>query len=697
MFRSLQKMLVGRFSGRTARRNTARRNTALRADGPVLAILLISLVAVLTHGVNIPRLGYYYDDWYMLWSAAARGVSSLMPLFSMDRPFMGVIYTLFYHLIGQNIAGWHLAALFFRILGGIAFYWILNLAWPKLKSLSVLASMLFVVFPGFLAEPNAATKINHLIGFSAALVSIALTLQAQRSTQLRSKMGWTALSVLFMALYLWIYEYMIGLEVMRFALLGWLLWQEQRVTHPRNLFTLAKKLLRAYLPYIFMIAVFLFWRVFLFDSSRNATDMRGLVKTYYADMGSMLLRLIFQLVKDFLSAGLFAWWVQPFHLLAAAEYPEILTALLTAAGVVVLALGYIYFARTVKDSGAEDVPPLLLMGLGGLIVFAAVFPVVLSNRFLNLMDAYKSYALHPSPGAILIVLGLLLWVRPAYRKTILIVLLGLSVMTQSLNGQNWATYWQTQRNFFWQLTWRIPDFHENTLVIGYLPSPYAFHEDYEIWGPLNLIYRPKAAHYPQVQAQILNTETIPNILAGPFISTGSRDIYTPAYYANSLIVSQPTRSTCVHVIDGALPIYSSIERPIVEWVGRVSNVDLIDISAPPPLPPPAIFGSEPAHGWCYYYQQAGLARQNGDWGRIGDLYQTAVAAGLKAADSSENFVFVEGLVNSGQVEKARSLVESAIQPDSALKFSLCKTLSAAPSYPASFGYHLDTLSALVCK
>lgn len=117
-----------------------------------LSILVISLTALLTYGLSIPKLGFYYDDWFMLWSGATRGADSLIPLFSLDRPFMGMIYSVFFRMFGDTIAGWHWLALLFRVMGAMAFYWILNLAWPRRnKSLYVPAAMLFVVFPGFLA------------------------------------------------------------------------------------------------------------------------------------------------------------------------------------------------------------------------------------------------------------------------------------------------------------------------------------------------------------------------------------------------------------------------------------------------------------------------------------------------------------------------------------------------------------------
>ena len=73
---------------------------------------------------------------------------------------MGLVYSIFYRVLTDHILGWHVLALFFRIFGACAFYWILILVWPRNdRKLYVLAGMLFVFFPGFLAQPNAATKL----------------------------------------------------------------------------------------------------------------------------------------------------------------------------------------------------------------------------------------------------------------------------------------------------------------------------------------------------------------------------------------------------------------------------------------------------------------------------------------------------------------------------------------------------------
>ena len=669
-----------------------------------LAVIMVSLTAAIVHGSMIPRLGYYHDDWYMLWSGASRGVDSLPGLFSMDRPFMGIIYRIFYRLLRDSIPGWHLATLAFRIAGALAFYWILNLVWPRLKHLSILAAMLFVVFPGFLAEPNAATKINHLLGYGAALFSIAFTLQAAKTTRRGVRYASSVLALALMALYLWIYEYMIGLEVMRVALLFWVLWQGQRGKAAAAL----KRVVLTYLPYLAVAGLFLFWRVFIFESTRSATDLKGLVTDYRSGLLDMALRLIFQVVNDFFSAWLFAWSEEAYNLAARASYPEIGIAVLVTAAAMLLAAGFIRAMR--RRGRLEDVEeaaatastqaiytsPWGMVLTGSLITLAAVFPVVLSNRHIDLTDVYKAYALHPSAGALIMLTGFVWMLRPRFRNTAMILLLGLAVGTQSLNNQDWANYWETQRNFWWQLTWRAPDIRDNTLVMAYLPDGYVFQQDYEVWGPLNLIYRPGPQHFPPIQSEVLNQDTLLNVFEGSVTDPHDRDIFIPRDFNNLLLLSQPTSQSCVHVIDSAMPVYSTSERLIVERAGAYSRTDRILPGGTAPVPPAAIFGKEPERGWCYAYQQAMLARQSGDWQRIGDLYQQATSAGLKAGDPSEYFVFIEGLTNLGRETEARQLASAVVDGNDALKYSFCDSLARAPDYPTAFGYHRDQIQALAC-
>jgi hypothetical protein len=156
-------------------------------------------------------------------------------------------------------------------------------------------------------------------------------------------------------------------------------------------------------------------------------------------------------------------------------------------------------------------------------------------------------------------------------------------------------------------------------------------------------------------------------------------------------------SSCLHVIDGSLPVYSESETLLLRQVGEYSHVDRIDPSGTAPVPPQAVFGSEPEHGWCYYYQRASLARQRGDWLEVGRLYDQVLAQGLETDDKSELIPFFEGLVNVGRVEEARALYEEQIKGNAKMRVPLCGFLSEDPGYPPEFGYDYDTINELLCN
>ena len=478
-----------------------------------VAILLILLTTVITYGVSIPKLGYYHDDWFVLWSGHVRGAASLIPLFSSDRPFMGVVYSVVYRFLGDTIINWHLYALLWRFIGGLAFFWILRLIWPKQKYLTTLMAVLFIVYPGFLSEPNANTKQNHLYGFGTALLSIALMFQAMKTDKRVWKIVCSVLSLVLTANYLFIYEYMIGFEGTRLILLGYVLFQEGF----KDVRSLARETLKRIWPYWAVTAGFLYWRVFLFSGSRNATDASQLVKDYLSNFRYMAARSILETAKDFLDTSIFAWFVQPYQYSSGASYSNLMYALLIAAIVVALVLLYMFFFKRWwgMDIDEAETPRLIkdFAWLGALVILFAVVPVILSDRQVELYDSYKSYGLHPIPGVILFVVGMLLMFQPKFRKRILIALIIISVTTQVLNADYWKLYWESQRSMWWQMTWRAPDIKGDTLVMAY-SSGYNPQQDYELWGPLNLIYNPDPAQTPAIQAEVLNFDTSYSILKG---------------------------------------------------------------------------------------------------------------------------------------------------------------------------------------
>jgi hypothetical protein len=663
----------------------------------VLALSLIFITTLITYGSSIPKLGFYHDDWYMLWSGMARGAQSIIPLFGIDRPFMGVVYSLVYRLLGDSFINWHLYALLWRLIGGIAFFWILRLIWPESKYMTTLMAVLFVIYPGFLSQPNANTKQNHLYGFGTALLSMAFMLQALKSNSRKWKLAFGLLSFILTVNYLFIYEYMIGLEGMRLVLLGYALFQQGF----KEVRSLLREIFKKWWPYPLAVAGFLYWRLFIFESSRNATDAVKLTGNYLDNLRYMSIRLIVETAKDFLDTTIFAWFVKPYQLFAEALYSNLAWAVLTASVVIGLVLIYSFlFKRWWGSDNDEQKTSALVKDftlVGTFIVACAVFPVVLSGREVDLSDAYKSYGLHPIGGVVMFVTGIVLMFRPNFRKLILIALIGISVSTQMLNANYWQRLWEYQRQTWWQLTWRAPDLKDDTVVMAYLPDGYLMQQDYEIWGPLNLIYRPGPAEAPTLQAQVLNSDTAYDVLKKSVGDSFDRDIKIHLDYNNLLLISFPTTASCIHIIDGALPVYSEDESLITQQIGAYSRVDRIVPSGISPIPPYQIFGPEPKHGWCYYYQKASLARQTGNWEEIAKLYDQANALHLDPVDKSEFFPFIEAYVNLGRYKEARSLYIRGIKDRVKLRLPLCKSLGKDLNYPPEYHYDYKAISELVCS
>ena len=74
----------------------------------ILAVGLIVLATLLTYGVLISQLGFYRDDWYLLWTAESQGMAGILKLFRGDRPFVGWLYSFDFSMLGISPFGWHL-------------------------------------------------------------------------------------------------------------------------------------------------------------------------------------------------------------------------------------------------------------------------------------------------------------------------------------------------------------------------------------------------------------------------------------------------------------------------------------------------------------------------------------------------------------------------------------------------------------
>jgi hypothetical protein len=66
------------------------------------------------------------------------------------------------------------------------------------------------------------------------------------------------------------------------------------------------------------------------------------------------------------------------------------------------------------------------------------------------------------------------------------------------------------------------------------------------------------------------------------------------------------------------------------------------------------------HTWCYYYQKIELARQQGDWTQVLDLWQQAGDGGHVPQHGYEYIAVVLAMLHDDQMAQAVNLTQQAV-------------------------------------
>ncbi len=637
-----------------------------------LSILLLLLVSGLAYLPFVGHLGYFNDDWYEMFSVGARGPQVYHDLFSIDRPGRAYLMIPLYLLFGPNPLPYNLSAYLFRLLGGLSVLWIFRMLWPQAKRKGLLASLFFLVFPGFLSQPNAIDFQSHIAALFFATFSIALTLQALLSSKLPWRIALTLLSVFFGLAYLSQMEYYIGFEIIRFIFI-YLLAGRRPVAWPSRLWLAVKW----WLPFCSIPVLFLGWRLFFFASARKATDINVQLGTLTGTPLHTLLAWGVSLLQDVLDVIFLGWGIPLYQLWFGLTARQMLYGLGMAA--IGIALTLWVFSRFPKDAELEAPPWIREVGWAALlVVIGGMLPITLSNRAVTFPD-YSRYTLISLIGAVLILAALLdLWKNHPVQNLMISLMVGLALLTHFSNGLNSARQEDATRTFWWQVSWRIPQMAAGTTLLAELPAG-GVGEDYVIWGPANLIYYPESrnAQYvqPSIYASLLDQAAAVKVLSHQRQEYDNRrTIRTYANYRNVLILAQPSLASCVQVMDGSQPEFSSSESPIVMLLASYSKAGDILGMEKSHTPPQPGFGSEPAHDWCYYYEKASLARQQGDWQTVAGLADQASGQRLVPQDPIEWMPFLQAYAHFGNQARLKELAPD-ITADPFVAQQACRILT----------------------
>ena len=624
----------------------------------LIYICIILGIGAITYLLFINRLGFYGDDWYLIFDGHTQGPAFFKYVYGFDRPARGFVMYFIYSLFGDHLIYYHLSAFLFRFLASVILFWTLNAVWKNKNFFHFLIALLFMIFPGFLSQIQPVDYQSEILSLFLAMVSIALTIKAiQVRSSLVLKIILFFFSIVTGLFYLALVEYLLGFEFLRLFLVACLIWQEENQTFKQKIYSVFFH----WLPASVIPTGIIVWFLFIFKSTRGATNL-GAQLGFFAE--SPLLRGLHWTLNELYGIFnmLFSVWVVPTYrivLIGEIRLKEIGYLIgIGIAAVLIFSLGLWIIRHNLVEEKSESKWRKQIL-FGGLVsVAVGIIPIILANRTVTPEIDMSRYTLTGAVGSIMVVVALVSSLKSTRLQLGIVGGLVFVIVTTHIgNTLNFVKQADSYRDFWWQVSWRAPQILRGTTIVASNPASY-IPEDYDIWAPANLIYYPEksdAIPVPiQLPAALAYGGTVNDVLGeGSHDARNERNSLVKLDWNSMLVITKPDANSCARILDNTIPELSPEDANDIKLLAPFSKIDRISVNDIPAIPPSLIFGPEPAHTWCYYYEKMTLARQSKDWQSMADLSDEAMAHGLRPSDRTEWIPLLQAYVATNQIDKLK--------------------------------------------
>jgi len=152
-------------------------------------------------------------------------------------------------------------------------------------------------------------------------------------------------------------------------------------------------------------------------------------------------------------------------------------------------------------------------------------------------------------------------------------------------------------------------------------------------------------------------KTLPSLAPG---QTHEHYYVGPTFYGNTsnIVMFNYDAPRCLRVLDPQTDPVNKLLPELLRDNVQYSNQNVIGFDQQAVLPP-QFYSDEPKHGWCYFFEKAELARQEGDWDQVIELGDVAFNLDDHPNDPAEYFVFIEGYAHAGDWDRALELSKSS--------------------------------------
>jgi hypothetical protein len=657
--------------------------------------LVLLFVTLLAYGLYIDQLGFYWDDWGFVWLEQFFGQAALQE-HDLARHPLRYFYNLpLTALLGANAAAWQVFSVLTRWLAAVSLWWFLRQAWPRHPYTALLAALFFLVYPGFLQQPLARTYNYFWIIQMVFFLSLGLMCRGlARGGRWGPAMF---VSLALTGLHLFSLDYLFGLELTR-PLFIWLVLGAAYPDMQERL----RQTFRTYLPFVLVLVVYLYWRIFVFSEAMYRPALFG------AGGEASLTGLFSQLLLPLPLVSLGAW-AQTVTLPSLGEFgPRLLAGYLLAvlfciSGLPVIVHRILDYPDPPEGAGRWG-GALGWVGMGLLALLVAGIPVHAAGLPIRLEFPEDRLTMPFMFGVSLILAGTFALIKERGQRMLLASLL--ITLAVGFHIQNTFRYYEAtkqQNQFIWQLAWRAPALAPGTTILAdQRPLSSAFNDDEAITAMLNWTYAPALASAEMPYVLVYIPDRLGHVVpalerhlpvevnwVATFNGSTDRVLFLRHEPPSCLRILHPVYDRDLiflpYMDNKRLKVESRFLPSLVVQALPLSDLNGVVLPEPKAVaaPPEALFGPEPKHAWCYYFQKADLARQREDWEQVARLGDEAFARSRYPLDLSEYLPFIEAYARLGRRDEAQQLTHWLAETAPVINPALCGLWQRVGSGPAS--------------
>lgn len=634
----------------------------LKNHSKITAGLWIGAALLAGYGLMLPLVGIYGDDWGYFWLMfKSEGVQIFL---RHNREATAPILSILAVVLGDHPLAWQIFHLSMRWLVVFLFWLILDLIWPRSRRETLLAAVLFALFPGYRLT---YVPVNMLI-FSLVLVCLLLSIYLNLLAFRRPRAFWPCLSggLLLAYLNLTLTEYFFFTEAMRPILIFLSLGSTIPGLWPR-----IRRTFIVWLPYLLLFTGAIAWRAFN-QSSINGFYTLKLLTKIQTDPLPALQELAVRIGQSIWNVCIGAWAeaFYPANFLQQDHVPAWLYIIVLV--LISVLVGLILFKLKPAGEKTDGEPHLWLvwLGLGLVWCLAGGWPIWLAGLQVGGDMASTRFTLPFLPGGILVAAALPAALRrfPRLQNVAAALLIGSAAAMQILVGNSYRVDWRAQQGFYSQLYWRFGGIQPGNLI-ALNRTPTSEGEENMLSAAMNWFFsppRPDATldYYVYFIPEKFQSDN-PELLAGVEETKGHHVGQFTAHRDQIVAIYIDPRN-CLRVLypgeDELNPRLSDFVKQMTPYSrpAGVSVAERVDTA----LLLRQMYGPEPEHDWCWAYQRADALRETGDWQAVSDL-----GANLNVDDFTQDWqklaLFIEADARAGRVdsaaEKLKAIAPTAIK------------------------------------